>query len=76
MDNHLACVNSVRWSASGTTLASGGDDKIIILWKRGVGPSTVFGSSGIAKSAENWRLQTQLRGHSGLNRFVKSVIFR
>lgn len=65
LDNHLACVNSVRWSGNGVTLASAGDDKIIMLWKRGVGPSTVFGSSGISKSAENWRCQTILRGHSG-----------
>ncbi|XP_055300313.1 protein HIRA homolog [Sitodiplosis mosellana] len=65
MDNHLACVNSVRWSGNGLTLASAGDDKIIMLWKRGIGPSTVFGSSGISKSVENWRCQTILRGHSG-----------
>lgn len=65
LDNHLACVNSVRWSGSGSTLASGGDDKIIMLWKRGVGPATVFGTSGMAKSVENWRCQTILRGHSG-----------
>lgn len=65
LDNHLACVNCVRWSGNGITLASGGDDKIIMLWKRGIGPSTSFGSSGMAKSAENWRCQTILRGHAG-----------
>lgn len=65
LDNHLACVNSVRWSYNGSTLASAGDDKIIMLWKRGIGPSTVFGSTGISKSVENWRCQNILRGHSG-----------
>lgn len=65
LDNHLACVNCVRWSGNGVFLASGGDDKIIMLWKRGIGPSTVFGSFGMAKSTENWRCQTILRGHSG-----------
>lgn len=65
LDNHSACVNCVRWSGSGTILASGGDDKIIMLWKRGKGPSAVFGNSGITKTAENWRCTTTLRGHSG-----------
>lgn len=71
LENHLACVNSVRWSCNGVTLASGGDDKIIMLWKRGVGPSTVFGST--AKTTENWRCQTILRGHSGIYCFVSST---
>ena len=30
-----ACVNSVRWSWSGTFLASGGDDKLIMIWQTG-----------------------------------------
>lgn len=67
LDNHLACVNTVRWSCSGTMLASGGDDKIIMLWKRSKAPSNVFGSTGITKSLENWRSNTTLRGHSGLS---------
>ncbi|KAB0406858.1 hypothetical protein E2I00_006181, partial [Balaenoptera physalus] len=29
-----ACVNCVRWSNSGMYLASGGDDKLIMVWKR------------------------------------------
>lgn len=29
MDHHLACVNCVRWSNSGTILASCGDDKLV-----------------------------------------------
>lgn len=66
LDNHLACVNCVRWSGDGTTLASAGDDKIIMLWKRGKGPTAVFGNSGITKTTENWRCTSTLRGHSGM----------
>lgn len=76
MDNHLACVNCVRWSVSGSTLASGGDDKIIMLWKKGIGPSAVFGSSGASKSVENWRCQTILRGHSGSNNKLFHLNFK
>ncbi|XP_031624833.1 protein HIRA homolog [Contarinia nasturtii] len=66
LDNHLACVNCVRWSSNGITLASAGDEKTIILWKRSqAAPVTVFGSTGQQKCVENWRLQTTLRGHSG-----------
>ena len=30
-----ACVNSVRWSNNGKYLASGGDDKIVMIWQAG-----------------------------------------
>lgn len=63
LDNHVACVNCVRWSGNGTILASAGDDKIIMLWKLGKGPSAIFGSSGV--NSENWRSTATLRGHSG-----------
>lgn len=33
MDNHLACVNCVRWSQNGLMLASGSDDKLVMIWK-------------------------------------------
>ncbi|KAM9194768.1 protein HIRA isoform 2-T2 [Dugong dugon] len=67
MDNHLACVNCVRWSNSGMYLASGGDDKLIMVWKRAtyIGPSTVFGSSGKLSNVEQWRCVSILRSHSG-----------
>lgn len=29
----LACVNSVRWSCGGKYLATGGDDKLIMIWQ-------------------------------------------
>uniref|UniRef100_A0A6I8QB75 Protein HIRA n=2 Tax=Xenopus tropicalis TaxID=8364 RepID=A0A6I8QB75_XENTR len=67
MDNHLACVNCVRWSNSGAYLASGGDDKLIMVWKRSgyIGPSTVFGSSSKLANVEQWRCLSILRSHSG-----------
>ncbi|EHH20017.1 TUP1-like enhancer of split protein 1 [Macaca mulatta] len=62
-----ACVNCVRWSNSGMYLASGGDDKLIMVWKRAtyIGPSTVFGSSGKLANVEQWRCVSILRSHSG-----------
>lgn len=34
MDNHLACVNCVRWSQNGLLLASCSDDKLVMIWKQ------------------------------------------
>ncbi|GAB1610038.1 protein HIRA-like isoform X1 [Argonauta hians] len=67
MDNHLGCVNCVRWSHSGRHLASGADDKLVMIWKtsRYGGPSTVFGSGGKMVNIEQWRPVFTLRGHSG-----------
>ncbi|XP_055592877.1 protein HIRA homolog isoform X2 [Uranotaenia lowii] len=62
MDNHLACVNCVRWSGSGTMLASCGDDKLIMIWKRSAGGGSSFGAG---KTAEHWRCAATLRGHAG-----------
>ncbi|XP_077297877.1 histone cell cycle regulator-like protein [Arctopsyche grandis] len=65
MDNHLACVNCVRWSCGGQYLASGGDDKIIMIWKlSSAGSSTVFGGNG-KMNVETWRCVSTLRGHAG-----------
>ena len=33
MDHHIACVNVVRWSNHGLFLASGSDDKLIMIWQ-------------------------------------------
>ncbi|KAH3894120.1 protein HIRA-like [Dreissena polymorpha] len=65
MDNHLACVNCVRWSGNGRYLASGGDDKLVLIWeisRYGAGGS-VFGSD--SKIVECWRPTHTLRGHAG-----------
>jgi len=64
----VACVNCVRWSSSGKYLASGGDDKVIIIWKL---VSKNSGSSGSISNAfgksnlEVWKSQFVLRCHEG-----------
>ncbi|XP_059045236.1 protein HIRA [Achroia grisella] len=60
MDNHLACVNCVRWSNGGRYLASGGDDRLVMVW----GLSVLAGAPGNNK-AETWRCLSTLRGHAG-----------
>ncbi|XP_060810940.1 protein HIRA homolog [Amyelois transitella] len=60
MDNHLACVNCVRWSNGGRYLASGGDDRLVMVW----GLSVAAGGAGKHK-AETWRCLSTLRGHAG-----------
>lgn len=65
LDQHIACVNCVRWSANGLMLASGGDDKLVMVWKKGKGPSAVFGNTGITKVAESWRCIVTMREHEG-----------
>ncbi|XP_015785638.1 protein HIRA [Tetranychus urticae] len=66
MDNHLACVNVVRWSQSGKFLASAGDDQIIMIWQiskyLGSSTSSIFRGAG---NVEQWRCIATLRGHSG-----------
>ncbi|XP_020291848.1 protein HIRA homolog isoform X2 [Pseudomyrmex gracilis] len=60
LDNHLACVNCVRWSNSGL-LASGGVDKLIMIWRlSGSGGSSSFGGKA---SVETWRCIATLRSH-------------
>ncbi|KAL8566416.1 hypothetical protein ACOMHN_011994 [Nucella lapillus] len=65
MDSHLGCVNCVRWSENGKFLASGGDDKLIMIWQtsRGFGSGKSFGSN--VTIVEHWRSVATLRGHVG-----------
>ena len=60
------CVNSVRWSNSGRFLASGGDDKLVMIWQisRYGGSSGGFGSEGQFTNTEHWRVANILRGHA------------
>ncbi|KAL4707394.1 hypothetical protein ACJJTC_008579 [Scirpophaga incertulas] len=59
MDNHLACVNCVRWSNAGKYLASGGDDRLVMVWGLSV-------AAGAGKhKVETWRCLSTLRGHAG-----------
>jgi protein HIRA/HIR1 len=65
MENHLACVNSVRWSGDGKYLASAGDDKLVMLWtKSAYGGGTVFGGGGKVNH-ENYKCSSTLRQHAG-----------
>lgn len=71
MDNHLACINCVRWSNNGKYLASAGDDKNLIIWQlagrvhhhvsNNQAHNHVFESANI----EQWRCITTLNGHNG-----------
>ncbi|KAH8368366.1 hypothetical protein KR084_010417 [Drosophila pseudotakahashii] len=65
MDQHLACVNCVRWSQNGLNLASGSDDKLIMIWRKSAGSSGVFGTGGMQKNHESWKCFHTLRGHDG-----------
>jgi len=65
MDQHLACVNCVRWSQNGLLLASGSDDKLIMIWRKAQGPSGVFGTGGMQQNHESWKCIHTLRGHDG-----------
>lgn len=46
-------------------LASGADDKLLMIWKKAQGPSGSFGTAGVTKNVENWRCSATLRGHAG-----------
>ncbi|KAH8304640.1 hypothetical protein KR018_005858, partial [Drosophila ironensis] len=65
MDQHLACVNCVRWSHNGLCLASGSDDKVIMIWRKTTGSSGVFGTGGMQENIESWKCFYTLRGHNG-----------
>jgi len=65
MENHLACVNAVRWSGDGKYLASAGDDKLVMLWtKSNYGGGAVFGGGGKVNH-ENYKCSSTLRQHGG-----------
>ncbi|XP_035691249.1 protein HIRA-like [Branchiostoma floridae] len=64
-----ACVNCVRWSSDGRYLASGGDDKLIMIWQTGrymcghtTGPHWRYGH---VVNIEQFRCVATLRTHTG-----------
>lgn len=68
MDNHQACVNCVRWSPTGRWLASGGMDRVVMVWVKtstGARASAIFGATEKMKFTEHWRCATVLRHHTG-----------
>ena len=65
MDHHQGCVNTTRWSNNGHFLASGGDDKVVMLWQKSAfSGGSIFGGGGKVHM-EQWRLHKTLRGHEG-----------
>ncbi|KAL0266968.1 UNVERIFIED_CONTAM: hypothetical protein PYX00_009365 [Menopon gallinae] len=61
LDNHLSCVNCVRWNHSGKFLASGGDDKLIMIWKKS--GQTKLDENKVIIGIEQWRCVGTLTGH-------------
>jgi len=63
LESHFSPVNCVRWSPNGRYIASGSDDKMILIWEFvSAAPTTVFGSNETIY--EQYRNIGQLRGHS------------
>lgn len=64
-------MNCVRWSNSGKYLCSGGDDRVIIIWKlvskySGNISSSSFQNSAFGKTnLEQWKTSSMLRSHTG-----------
>jgi len=55
--NHMACVNCVRWSLSGKYLASGADDRLVMIWSFG----GMVSKDGV--ESENWKCIHRLQAH-------------
>ncbi|KAI8461323.1 WD40-repeat-containing domain protein, partial [Phakopsora pachyrhizi] len=62
MEGHDGAVLCVRWTHSGTFLASGSDDSIIMVWLRFPGKSKSFGSK--VANIEDWKPAKRLAGHT------------
>lgn len=64
MSNHSGAVTVVRFSPNGQFLASGSDDRIVLIWERDDSrvPRQEFGSQGEADS-EVWVARKRLIGH-------------
>lgn len=70
MDNHLACINCIRWSNHGKYLSSAGDDKNLMVWQLSgrinnypshLKSNNVFEPTNI----EQWKCVATLNGHNG-----------
>eukprot|EP01133_Synstelium_polycarpum_P007439 gene7439-8704_t len=61
IDSHFSAVNCVKWSRDGKFLASGSDDKLVMIWAMN---ASMAGSSFGEPSTENWVCVNTLRGHS------------
>eukprot|EP01136_Pigoraptor_vietnamica_P029126 Opistho-1_new@87080 len=67
MTSHIGAVNCVRWHPKGALLASGSDDKLVMLWQMSQtgAVSAPFGSSPSEATTEQWRCTGVLHGHEG-----------
>ncbi|XP_039261721.2 chromatin assembly factor 1 subunit B-like [Styela clava] len=66
LTRHEKAVNIVRFSKSGSVLASGGDDGTIILWRlsdKNEPPNIFDDDADIGKNIETWNAFKMLRGH-------------
>ncbi|KAJ3228249.1 hypothetical protein HDU81_006253 [Chytriomyces hyalinus] len=67
LNRHSSVVNCIRWSNSGSILASGGDDGTLILWQQADKKSQELNSLESAEdleSKEYWKVLSFLRGCS------------
>lgn len=62
LNNHTGSVSVVRFSGSGQFLASGSDDKVVLVYERDLsaGARPAFGST---EHTEHWRTTKRLVGH-------------
>lgn len=60
---HYGSVNCVRWAKHGRYLASGSDDKDILVHEKKPGSGTTEFGSGEPADIENWKVAMTLRGH-------------
>lgn len=69
LDKHHGCVNAISFNQSGTRLASGSDDKKIIVWDWAIGQSIVSYSSGHTSNV----FQSKFLPLTGDNHIVSSA---
>ncbi|GAA6039502.1 hypothetical protein JCM8097_009584 [Rhodosporidiobolus ruineniae] len=63
LSSHTGPVMSVRWSNGGSFLASGSDDRVVMIWAHdGSGGGKVWGSE--TTNIENWKATRRLVGHN------------
>lgn len=69
LDEHLGCVNAISFNQTGSRLASGSDDKKIIIWDWPIGKSLLQYSSGHTSNV----FQAKFLPMSGDNHIVSSA---